>query len=104
MVYLLRKAGHDVMTINELKLRGTDDPVVLDCSRKQNRVLLTKNCKDFQALHQLNPTHPGIVAITQYNNPAKDMSSKDIVKAISNLETVGTPVANKVNYLNKWNY
>ena len=32
LVSLLRQAGHDLLTINEARLSGSDDPVVLDGS------------------------------------------------------------------------
>lgn len=104
LVDLLKIADHDVVTINELELAGADDTVVLDCARKQGRVLLTQNCRDFEALHQLNPNHPGILAIYQDNYSSKDMRFKDIVKAISNLEAAGIPLANQFISLNHWNY
>lgn len=104
LVDFLRKAGHDVVTINELELAGSDDTVVLDCARKQERVLLTQNCRDFEALHQLNSSHPGILAIYQDNYLSKNMLLKDIVKALSNLEAAGIPLANQFISLNHWNY
>ncbi|MEW6496496.1 MAG: DUF5615 family PIN-like protein [Cyanobacteriota bacterium] len=39
------------------------DSTVLDYARQQGRVLLTRNCADFQELHQANPVHPGILAV-----------------------------------------
>lgn len=104
LVDLLKIAGHDVVTINELELAGSDDTIVLDCARKQERVLLTQNCRDFEALHQLNSSHSGILAIYQDNYSSKDMRLKDIVKAISNLEVAGIPLANQFISLNHWKY
>ncbi|NJL52026.1 MAG: DUF5615 family PIN-like protein [Hydrococcus sp. SU_1_0] len=104
LVNLLRKAGHDVVTINELELSGSDDTVVLDCARKQERVLLTQNCQDFETLHQLNSIHPGILAIYQDNYSSKNMLLKDIVKAIANLEAANIPLINQFISLNHWNY
>ncbi len=104
LVCLLRDAGHHVVTVNELELRGSDDTVVFDCAKRQGRIVLTQNCTDFKALHQRKSSHPGILAIYQYNDPSKEMSRKDIVKAISNIETAGSPVANQFTSLNFWNY
>ena len=104
LVDLLRKAGHDVLTINELKLQDSDDTVVFDCAKKQTRVVLTKNCRDYQTLNQLNSSHPGILGIYQYNYPPKDMGAKDIVKAISNLEALGISLANQFITLNQFKY
>ena len=104
LVDLLRQAGHDVVTINQLELSGSDDAVVLNQARKQKRVLLTQNCRDFEALHQLNSSHPGILAIYQDNYSSKDMRFKDLVKAIANLEAAKIPLANQFIALNHWNY
>lgn len=48
---------------NDVNLKGKLDPVILDYTRETNRILLTQNCQDFDDLHNLNPNHPGILAI-----------------------------------------
>ena len=48
------------------------------------RVLLTRNCDDFQQLHQANPEHSGILAVYQDSEASKNMSYQAIVKAIDN--------------------
>ena len=65
LVNLLQIAGHDVLTVNEADLMSRTDSTVLDYARQQERVLLTRNCADFQELHQANPEHPGILAVFQ---------------------------------------
>ena len=47
LVQLLRKAGHDVVTVNEIGLVGQPDPVILAYAKQKNRILLTHNCQDF---------------------------------------------------------
>lgn len=49
LVNLLRAAGHDVITINEAGLMGQSDSFLLEYARQQGRVLLTRNCDDFEA-------------------------------------------------------
>jgi predicted nuclease of predicted toxin-antitoxin system len=83
LVNLLRKAGHDAIAVNEAELSGSEDPLVLDYAISENRVLLTSNCDDFQTLHQANSNHPGILAIYKNDDPFKDMSRQEIVKAIA---------------------
>ena len=104
LVTLLRKAGHDALTINDVNLTGQLDPVILDYARQTNRILLTQNCHDFENLHSINPNHLGILAIYHGDNPSKDMSLKAIVKAISNLEAANIPLVNQFIALNHWNY
>jgi predicted nuclease of predicted toxin-antitoxin system len=104
LVNLLRKAGHDVVTVNEADLSGKIDALVLDYARANKRILLTRNCDDFKALHQANSIHPGILAIYQNQNTSKDMSRKEIVYAIANLEAANILIANQFITLNHWNY
>lgn len=104
LVNSLRKAGHDVITVNEAGLSGTIDPLVLDYARRTERVLLTYNGKDFVALHTANSSHPGIVAIYRDSNRFKNMSRREIVKAIANLEAAQIPLAGQFVNLNQWNY
>ncbi len=104
LVKFLREAGHDVITANEAGLMSQPDPVVLSYASNNNRILLTLNCRDFQALHSANPNHPGILAVYQDANPSKKMSFKAIVKALANLEAANVPLANQFISLNSWNY
>jgi hypothetical protein len=53
-------------------------------------ILLTKNPDDFVELHQQNPEHAGILLLYQDNNPDRDMSHADVVRAIVNLELAGS--------------
>ena len=44
----LRKAGHDVLALDEHReLEGLDDPVVLDLAAQEGRILATFNVRDF---------------------------------------------------------
>ena len=104
LVNVLGKAGHDVKTVNEVGLSGEIDDLVLEYARVKNRILLTHNCDDFEALHEFNPNHPGILAVYNNDDYTKDMSNKTMVRAIANLEESGIPLANQFIPLNQWNY
>ncbi|MGL5795070.1 MAG: DUF5615 family PIN-like protein [Waterburya sp.] len=104
LINLLRNAGHDVLTVNEAGLTSQPDNVVLNYARQHNWILLTRNCRDFKALHEAHPFHPGILAIYQEANPLKKMSRKDIVRAIANLEAANISLTNQFISLNHWNY
>ena len=120
LVKTLRKANHDVVTVNEANLMGQPDNVVLEYATQNDRIVLTRNCRDFEgegcavarripnhlveALHEANPNHPGIFAVYQEANPLKKMSRQDIVKAIANLEAAKIPLQNQFISLNHWNY
>ncbi|MCU0543179.1 MAG: DUF5615 family PIN-like protein [Oscillatoriaceae cyanobacterium Prado104] len=104
LVNLLQAAGHDVATVNTLDLMNHPDSVILDAARQNERVLLTRNCDDFEQLHQTNPQHPGILAVYQDSEASKNMSYRAIVKAIDNLETAEYDLKNQFVVLNQWNY
>ncbi|MGH8001749.1 MAG: DUF5615 family PIN-like protein [Brasilonema sp.] len=104
LVNLLQAACHDVVTVNAVGLMNRSDSVVLDYARQHGRLLLTRNCNDFQQLHQVNPSHPGILAVYQDSDVAKNMNYQAIVKAIANLEVAEYPLGNQFIVLNHWNY
>lgn len=87
---------------------GEDDDVHLAFAAQHNLTIITKNPSDFQDLHDLDPHHSGILAVYQDNDPSRDMSDAEIVKAISNLEAAaqsgGDPIPGKFHSLNDWRY
>ena len=104
LVKILRKVGHDVVTVNEVGLTGQSDCIVLNYAKEKGRVILTHNCRDFDFLHQENPIHCGILAIYKNADYSKNMTRQEIVKAINNLEAASTSLANQFIALNHWNY
>ncbi|ALF53229.1 hypothetical protein ACX27_10850 [Nostoc piscinale CENA21] len=104
LVNLLQAVGHDVVTVNLVGLMNCPDVVVLDYARQDGRVLLTRNCNDFQELHQINPSHPGILAVYQDFVVSKNMTYQTIVKAIANIEAASYSLENQFVILNQWNY
>jgi hypothetical protein len=91
---LLLEAGHDVQIRAEVtpSLTGATDEIHFAHARAARRATLTKNPVDFSLLHQQFPDHPGILAIYQDNDPTRDMSYTDIVRAIANLEQTGISI------------
>ena len=83
LVTLLKKAGHNVVTVNEARLSGEDDSIVFNYARREERLVLTRNYDDFQELHEANPDHSGVLVVCQDDDFSKDMSFKEIVKAIA---------------------
>jgi predicted nuclease of predicted toxin-antitoxin system len=104
LVNLLQVAAHDVLTVNDAALMSRADSIILDYARQQGRVLLTRNCADFQELHNTNPVHPGIFAVFQNPDAAKNMSYQMIVQAIANLEAADYSIENRFIILNQWSY
>lgn len=53
-VQALRRLGHDVVSVDDIGRSGQrwSDPEVLEFARKEGRILLTLNRKDFLRLHR----------------------------------------------------
>lgn len=64
----LRTAGHDVLALAEdPTLEGLDDPAVLELAASENRVLITRNSRDFAPLArewaEAQRPHAGMILI-----------------------------------------
>jgi len=107
---LLRQAGHRVVrpTDEEMNLSGEDDDIHFTFAAAHGLTLITKNPADFKALHDWDRRHSGILAVYQDNDPSRDMSNADIVRAIRNLEEAvqqgGLPIPGEFHILNDWRY
>ncbi len=103
---MLADAGHRVVVPAEVPLTGAPDARHLIYAMQQSFILLTRNHDDFLDLHEVvqtaEGTHPGILIVRFDNDPRRDMTRRQIVTAISRLESVGIPFANQVYILNYW--
>jgi uncharacterized protein with PIN domain len=104
LVRLLRAAGHDVLTVEEAGLHSQNDSEVFALAKRGQRVVLTRNVKDFEALHEADAAHSGILVEHQDRNPTKNMKEADIVRAIGNIKATGWDTAGQFVALNAWNY
>jgi hypothetical protein len=105
LVDLLRQAGHTVVRPRDAGITGEDDDVHLAYAVGHNLILVTKNPQDFRALHNQNPTHPGIFGVYQDNDVDKDMTDAEVVAAIGRIEATvphGYPIAGEFHVLNDW--
>lgn len=101
---LLRAEGHDILTLGETGQAGASDPEVMRIAVATHRVLLTRNCADYLALHREGHDHPGILCVFQDGDPNKAMSWHDIARALKNLETAAAPLQGQFMALNAWLY
>lgn len=104
LVKRLKAAGHDVLTVNDVSLSGAPDSDILKFSSQNNRIVLTRNCQDFEKLHHNIAQHAGIFAIYKNRETYKDMSSTAVVAAINNVEVANFEVNNQFIPLNPWSY
>ncbi len=103
---LLRAAGHDVQLPADVAMAGKDDAVHLAHAVRQQRVFLSRNYSDFQNLHDLvvavQGHHPGILVVRRDNDPRRNLTRADIIRAIAKLVAAGSPIADQYIILNHW--
>lgn len=108
LVAKLRAAGHDILTVMEAGLIRKPDHAVFTAAIANDRMILTINCSDFVDLAQARLakqcSHPGVLLVYRHNQPEKEMSHDDIVKAIANLEATGIVLINWCHKLNDYKY
>jgi hypothetical protein len=107
LIRLLRRDGHDVQVPADVGLAGSADQVHLAHAVRQGRAILTRNYRDFEALHDLvafaaHGHHGGILVVRFDNDPRNNMSSGDIARAVRNLENAAVPIADSHFELNHW--
>ena len=59
---------------------------------------------DFRALHDLNADHAGLLLVYRDNDPTRDMTAEDILRAIANLSEAGLSLSRAAHTLNHWQY
>ena len=107
LIRLLRRDGHDVQIPADVGLVGSSDQVHLAHAIRDQRAILTKNYRDFEALHDLvalaaHGHHEGILVVRYDNDPRNNMSAGDIARAVRNLERAGVPITDSYHQLNHW--
>lgn len=104
LVRLLEAAGHQVVTPRQAGITGREDAIHFRYAAENGLILLTKNPDDFLELHQTQSQHAGILLVYQDNDPDRDMSHAEIVRAITNLEQAGVAFVGTCHILNAWRY
>jgi hypothetical protein len=106
LAQVLRKAGHDVQTPDDVSMRGKKDPVQLAHAIREGRVFVARNYRDFESLHllikQAQGHHPGILVERFDKDPKHNLSFGDIVRALRNLEHAGMQLTDEYQILNHW--
>jgi hypothetical protein len=104
LVGLLRQHGHDIRTAGEAGLLASPDGDVIQLAYEEGRVLLTGNGADFALLHRDGTQHAGVLAVYRDRDPSKDMSRRDIARALANVEAAGMDLHGQFVALNDWRY
>jgi hypothetical protein len=107
LIRLLRRDGHDVQVPADVGLGGSIDQVHLAHAIRGQRALLTRNFRDFDALHDLVVLaalghHSGILVVLYDNNPRNNLSAGDIARAVRNLDNSGVAIGDSYHELNHW--
>jgi predicted nuclease of predicted toxin-antitoxin system len=86
----LRTAGHDVLALAEdSTLEGLDDPAVLELAAAANRILITRNSRDFAPLArewaEAQRPHAGMILIWTLDHPQFSKIVEGIGRCIKQL-------------------
>ncbi len=104
LIAMLGRAGHRVVTPSDANLSGAPDAQHFIYANEQSLTVLTHNHDDFRDLHQVvhttNGKHCGLLIIRSDNDVSRDMTTRQIVSAIANLESSGVPIENEMYILN----
>lgn len=85
LVGMLRAAGFDVVTSAEALGIGASDADIFAYAQSDQRVILTHNCADFNALHEEHPGHYGVLLIYE-DRDSRDLTYRQIVAAIHRVD------------------
>ena len=106
LVRSLGRAGHDVERPAAAGMAGSRDAVHLAHAIRSDRVILTRNYRDFDDLQDLAVAlrghHPGIFVVRRDNDPRRNLKPHEIVLAISKLLGSGVPIPDGCHILNHW--
>jgi hypothetical protein len=106
LIGLLQSAGHEVTSPRGVGNRCIDDEDHLRFVAANSLTLLTANAKDFTDLHEewtkRQLRHCGILIVYRENNPARDMTYRQIAEAVTKIEQSGMPMENACYNLNFW--
>ena len=98
----LAAAGHEVVSPRDIDMVGAKDSAHLAYATRLGLAVLTRDTRDFNALHQAGAKHAGILVIYDDNDRIRDMSPPEVVRAISRLDSSGLTVAGEFHVLNHW--
>ena len=106
LISLLRNSGHEVVSPRAVGTRGAPDEEHLRYAAGNRLVLMSANAGDFVQLDrewaENHADHSGILIVYRENNPARDMSFREIAEAVGVMEESGIPIANTCQNLNFW--
>ena len=105
LIAFLSKDGHDVFLPPEAEV-GKHDALHFLAALRDGRAVLTRNYRDYDALHDLvvgaAGHHAGVLEVRSDNDRKRDMSSKLIAATVSKIEKLGIEVPNQLIILNDW--
>lgn len=106
LVRLLTKEGHDVVIPPDLNCAGQKDARHFAVALKDGRTILTGNHHDYELLHELvlaaGGHHFGIFSVRKDNDPKRDLTPAQIVRAVRKLLAASVPLTDELHVLNHW--
>ena len=95
VVEALRQLGHDIVTVQEVGIRGRSDYFVLAFSTNVGRAVVTSNRRDFIRLHRQTSHHGGIIVCTD------DPDASALARRIDSVIAQAGALANQLLRINR---
>ncbi len=99
---MLRKAGYDVIWLQQLAPYGIIDESVLTIAAKEKRTLYTRD-RDFLRLSEKVKNHSGII-FEYRNNESSHMTRQQILKALATIAKRYSSLKNQIVVINSFRY
>jgi predicted nuclease of predicted toxin-antitoxin system len=78
----LLQAGHDVLDVRDIGLRGMNDSIIADRARSDSRVLVAGDTDFANALRFPPTTHPGIIVLRLPNAYAPEQRAMRLISVL----------------------
>ncbi len=106
LIRLAAARPHRLVSPRTLSRSGDHDAVHFLYAVAQRIPLMTRNARDFAALHELvlgaGGHHSGLLVVYEEADRKKNMRAGDIINALSNLESANVPLADQLVALNHY--
>ena len=104
LIGLAAAHSHRLLSPRSLGNMGTHDALHFLAATREGVPILTRNVRDFEALHEfavgIGGKHAGVIVVHEEADSRKSMRPERIVRALTNLEAANVTLPNQIVVLN----
>lgn len=106
LVQLAAARSHNLISPRLVGRSGQQDALHFLYAAAQRIPIMTRNANDFEALHEfglgIGGHHSGLIVVYDESDRRKNMRPREIVRALSNLESAAVTLDNQLIALNHY--